>query len=100
MPRTDIWFYGSMLSSMERAMREADLDVLVYQVDGEEQRMRFLRELPARRKVDAVILTALPMRQSEVDRLDLLGSHVVVAGGRVATYPNVEVDDAEVGRPR
>ena len=97
-PRTDIWFYGSMLSSMERAMREADLDVLVYQVDGEEQRMRFLRDLPARRKVDAVILTALPMRQSEVDRLDLLGAHVVVAGGRVRDYPNVEVDDVEVGR--
>ena len=97
-PRTDIWFYGSMLSSMERAMREVDLDVLVYQVDGEEQRMRFLRDLPARRKVDAVILTALPMRQSEVDRLDLLGAHVVVAGGRVRDFPNVEVDDVEVGR--
>ena len=97
-PRTDVWFYGSMLSSMERAMREVDLDVLVYQVDGEEQRIRFLRDLPARRKVDAVILTALPMRQSEVDRLDLLGAHVVVAGGRVRDYPYVEVDDLEVGR--
>jgi LacI family transcriptional regulator, repressor for deo operon, udp, cdd, tsx, nupC, and nupG len=97
-PRTDIWFYGSMLGSMERAMRAAELDVLVYQVDGEEQRMRFLRDLPARRKVDAVVLTALPMRQSEVDRLDMLGSHVVVAGGRVRDYPNVEVDDVEVGR--
>ncbi len=97
-PRTDVWFYGTMLSAMERALREADLDVLVYQVDGEEQRNRFLRDLPARRKVDAVILTALPMRQSEVDRLDLLGAHVVVAGGRVRDYPYVEVDDLEVGR--
>jgi LacI family transcriptional regulator, repressor for deo operon, udp, cdd, tsx, nupC, and nupG len=97
-PRTDIWFYGTMLASMERALREADLDVLIYQVDGEEQRIRFLRELPARRKVDAVILTALPMRQSEVDRLDLLGVHVVVAGGRVQDYPHVEVDELEVGR--
>ena len=58
---------------MDQVLREVDLDVLVYQVDGEEQRMKFLRELPARRKVDAVILTALPMRQSEVDRLELLG---------------------------
>lgn len=97
-PGTDIWFYGTMLSHMERTFREADLDVLIYQVDGEEQRMRFLRDLPARRKVDAVILTALPMRQSEVDRLDLLGVHVVVAGGRVRDYPHVEVDELEVGR--
>ena len=97
-PRTDIWFYGTMLSAMERAMREVDVDVLVYQVEGEEQRIRFLRDLPARRKVDAVVLTALPMRQGEVDRLDLLGAHVVVAGGRVRDYPYVGVDDVEVGR--
>jgi LacI family repressor for deo operon, udp, cdd, tsx, nupC, and nupG len=83
---------------MDQVLREVDLDVLVYQVDGEEQRIRFLRELPARRKVDAVILTALPMRQSEVDRLELLGVHVVVAGGRVRDYPYVEVDEHEVGR--
>jgi DNA-binding LacI/PurR family transcriptional regulator len=97
-PRSDIWFYGTMLQAMDQVLREVDLDLLVYQVDGEEQRMRFLRELPARRKVDAVILTALPMRQSEVDRLELLGVHVVIAGGRVRDYPYVQVDDHEVGR--
>jgi DNA-binding LacI/PurR family transcriptional regulator len=97
-PRLDIWFYSAMLASMEGVLRAADLDVLVYQIDGEEQRGRFLRELPARRKVDAAILTALPMRQREVDRLDLLGVHVVVAGGRVRDFAHVEVDDREAGR--
>lgn len=96
--RTDVWFYGAMLQAMDEVLREVDLDILVYLVDGEEQRIRFLRELPARRKVDALILTALPMRQSEVDRLDLLGVHVVIAGGRVRDYPYVEVDDLEAGR--
>ena len=74
-----------MLASMAPVLRDAELDMLVYQVDGEEQRTRFLRELPARRKADAVILTALPMAQAEVERLDLIGVHVVVAGGRCAT---------------
>ena len=97
-PRLDVWFYSSMLASMEPVLREADLDVLVYQIDGEQQRDRFMRELPARRKVDAAILTALPMRQSEVDRLDLMGVHIVVAGGRVRDFPHVEVDDLEVGQ--
>jgi LacI family repressor for deo operon, udp, cdd, tsx, nupC, and nupG len=97
-PRTDIWFYGTMLQHMDEVFREVDLDVLVYLVHGEEQRIRFLRELPARRKVDAVVLTALPLRQSEVDRLELLGVHVVIAGGRVRDYPHVEVDDLETGR--
>ncbi len=92
-PRLDIWFYAAMLASIEPELRSADLDMLVYQVDGEQQRSEFLRRLPARRKADAVILTALPMQQSEVDRLDLIGMHVAVAGGRVRDFAHVEGDD-------
>jgi LacI family repressor for deo operon, udp, cdd, tsx, nupC, and nupG len=98
MPQLDAWFYGAMLASMAPVLRQADMDMLLYQIEGEEQRGRFLRELPARRKVDAVILTALPMAQAEVERLDLMGVHVVVAGGRVRDFPHVEVDDLEAGR--
>jgi len=98
MPRLDAWFYSAMLASMAPVLRAARLDMLVYQVDGEEQRTQFLRELPARRKADAVILTALPMAQAEVERLDLMGVHVVVAGGEVRDYPRVHVDDLEAGR--
>lgn len=92
-PRLDVWFYASMLASIEPVLRRAGLDVLVYQVDGELQRSDFLRRLPARRNADAVILTALPMVQAEEDRLDLMGMHVAVAGGRVRDFPHVEVDD-------
>jgi len=96
-PRIDIWFYATMLAHIERVLRGADLDVLIYQVDGEEQRKRFFEELPARRKVDAVVLIALPLLEREERRLDLLGVQVVVAGGRLHDYPHVEVDDHAVG---
>ena len=95
-PRIDVWFYSAMLSSIESVLHQADLDVLVYQVDGEEQRRRFFQHLPSRRKVDAVILIALPVLQDEERRLDLLGVQVVVAGGRLRDYPHVEVDDHHV----
>jgi DNA-binding LacI/PurR family transcriptional regulator len=98
MPHLDAWFYSAMLASMAPVLRAADLDMLVYQVEGEEQRTGFLRELPARRKADAVIITALPMAQAEVERLDLMGVHVVVAGGSIRDYPHVQVDDLEAGR--
>jgi len=98
LPQLDAWFYGAMLASMAPVLRDAELDMLVYEVDGEEQRTRFLRELPARRKADAVILTALPMSQTEVERLDLIGVRVVVVGGEVREFPRVQVDDLEVGR--
>jgi len=97
-PRLDAWFYSVMIASMAPLLRAAELDMLVFQVEGEEERSRFMRELPARRKADAVILTALPMAQDEVDRLDLMGVHVVVAGGSVRDFPHVRVDDLEAGR--
>ena len=97
-PRLDAWFYSVMIASMAPLLRDAELDMLVFQVEGEEQRSRFMRELPARRKADAVILTALPMAQDEVDRLDLMGVHVVVAGGSVRDFPHVRVDDLRAGR--
>jgi DNA-binding LacI/PurR family transcriptional regulator len=97
-PRIDVWFYGTVLATIEREVREAGFDVLVYQVDGEDQRRRFFTDLPARRKVDALVLIALPLLAAEVDRLQLLGVHVVVAGGRILDFPRVEVDDAEITR--
>lgn len=95
-PRIGIWFYAEMLSSIEATLRTAELDVLIYQVQDEQERARFFQELPARRKVDAVILIALPLLQEELDRLDLLGVDVVVAGGRVHDFPHVEIDDHAV----
>ncbi len=91
--RFDSWFYATMLTSIEETLRQAELDVLVYQVDDERQRTRFFRDLPARRKVDAVILIALPARGDEAQRLGLMGVDVVIAGGQLGDYPRVTVDD-------
>jgi DNA-binding LacI/PurR family transcriptional regulator len=96
-PRVDLWFYAAMLANIDRVLTEAGLDVLLYQVDGEAQRTRFFRELPARRKVDALVLLALPVLHAEAERLDLMGVHVVVAGGKIGHHPHVQVDDHEVG---
>ena len=77
-PRLHVWFYAAMVSSLEHELRSADLDVLIYQVDGEVERNRFFAELPARRKVDAVVLVALPVLKDEAERLDIMGAR----GGR------------------
>ncbi len=95
-PKIDVWYYSAMLASIEQVLREANLDVLVYQVDGQDQRSRFFQQLPARRKVDAVALIALPLVAEEEDRLDLMGVHVVVAGGQFRDYPHVQTDDHRV----
>ncbi|GAA5144306.1 LacI family DNA-binding transcriptional regulator [Nocardioides marinquilinus] len=97
-PRLDAWFQSTVLAAVEGTVRDAGVDVLVYQVDGETQRRRFFRDLPSRRKVDVVVLVALPLLAEEESRLDLLGVEVIVAGGRLRDYPHVEVDDHALAR--
>ncbi len=96
-PRADVWFYSAMLASIDACLTQAGFDVLLYQVDGVDQRTRFFRDLPARRKVDAVVLIALPVLADEAARLDLMGVHVVVVGGRLGDHPHVAVDDRRAG---
>lgn len=97
-PKLDSWFSSTMMASIEATVRGGDRDVLVYQVDGRDQRSRFFRELPTRRKVDAVVLVSLPLEAEEEERLDLIGVHMVIAGARLRDYPFVEVDDVAIAR--
>jgi LacI family repressor for deo operon, udp, cdd, tsx, nupC, and nupG len=97
LPRLDSWFSSTMLATIETSLRESDLDVLVYQVGTQEQRAHFFRDLPTRRKVDAVVLITLPIGHEEEERLDLMGVEVVVAGSRLRDFPSVSVDDVAIG---
>ncbi len=96
-PRVDTWFYSTMVSSMQRTLSNAGQDMLLYQVEGEAQRRYFFEHLPSRRKADAVVLIALPLLAAEIERLDLLGADVVIAGGQLQSLPHVHVDDRAVG---
>lgn len=97
LPRLDSWFSSTMLATIETTLREADLDVLVYQLSSQESRTHFFRDLPTRRKVDAVVLITLPIGPDEEERLDLMGVEVVVAGSRLRDFPSVNVDDVAIG---
>lgn len=95
-PSINLWFHATMLAGIEGVLRDADMDVLIYHVEGVEDRRRFFDRLPARRKVDAVIVIALPVPEAEARRLDLMGVQVVVAGGTLLDYPHVRINDREV----
>lgn len=94
----DLWFYSSMLSGLASTLRAADLDVMVYQVQGAEERARFFTEQPARRNADALVVMAVPVSDEQAAGLERFGMPVVVAGGRVRDFPHVRIDDEEVGR--
>jgi LacI family repressor for deo operon, udp, cdd, tsx, nupC, and nupG len=97
-PHIGNWFCATMLAGLEPVLRRAELDVLIYHLRGAADRDRFFERLPVRRKVDALVLIALPLDEAQQERLDLLGTPVVVAGGRVDGRPHVAIDDVAVGR--
>jgi DNA-binding LacI/PurR family transcriptional regulator len=95
-PSINIWYFATMLAGIESVLRRADLDVLVYHVENAADRAHFFDRLPARRKVDAVVVIAMPVPEPEAERLDLMGVQVIVAGGQIRDYPHVRIDDIEV----
>jgi DNA-binding LacI/PurR family transcriptional regulator len=96
-PNIGTWFYATMLNGIESLLRSRDLDLLLFHVDGSTDRQQFFDRLPTRRKVDAVIVVALPVTEEQVQRLGMTGVHVVVAGGRLGSFPHVKIDDVGAG---
>lgn len=48
--------------------------------------------------MDAVVVVAFTVEESEQERLKLMGVHIVSAGGRSAVYPYVGTDDRAAGK--
>ena len=97
-PHISRWFFAAMLEAVESVLREADLDLLLYHVGDAADRQAFFERLPARRKVDAVVVLAFPVSEAEQQRLELMGVSIVAAGGQSADYPYVCIDDEAAGR--
>lgn len=97
-PHLDRWFFGAMVGGLEAVLRNAEVDVLLYHVGDLRDRTRFFDTLPARRKVDAVVVVAFPVGELERQRLNLMGVRIVAAGGQSADYPYVSMNDEDAGR--
>ncbi len=96
-PHLSRWFFGEMLNGIEAVLRAADLDLMLYHVSEGVRHDSFFRTLPARRKVDAVLVVGLPVTETEQERLSLMGVEIFAAGGQTAPYPFVSIDDAQAG---
>jgi DNA-binding LacI/PurR family transcriptional regulator len=96
-PHMSRWFFGTMVEALESVFRRAHIDVLLYHVGDRRDRQEFFQRLPARRKVDALVVVGFPVEEAERQRLELLDVQVVAAGGQHAVYPHVSIDDYQAG---
>lgn len=87
------WFHATALTSIAKALREADLDLLLYVISDVAERAAFFERLPARRNADALITVSFTLNQDEHERLDDLGMPVVLASQHSPDRASVYVDD-------
>jgi LacI family repressor for deo operon, udp, cdd, tsx, nupC, and nupG len=92
-PHIDRWFFGTLVAGAEAALDDAGYDVLLFHVGDAEDRRDFFHRLPARRKIDGLIVVGFPVLGAERERLELLGVSIVSAGGQQEAYPSTCIDD-------
>jgi len=95
-PHASRWYFGQIVAGAEAVLREAGLDLLLYNLCDVPARERFFERLPLRRRVDAVLTVALPLTSGETAAIAELGVPVVVAGLRAEGTRCVRIDDAAV----
>ena len=98
LPHLSRWFFGAVLEGLESTLRSAGLDVMLYRLGDVADRVEFFEKLPARRKVDAVVVVALSVDEEKRRRLERIGVAIVSAGGHIASYPSVGIDDHAAAR--
>ncbi|GAA0549695.1 LacI family DNA-binding transcriptional regulator [Saccharopolyspora erythraea] len=92
------WFFGVALAGIGTRLRQADLDMLVYQVGDMRGVEEYLGELPLRRNVDAVIALSLDLDEREIAVLDEVGVPVVFVSQRIPERASVFIDNAAAAR--
>lgn len=96
-PHIDRWFFGTLVAGAEAILGDAGLDVLLFHVGGAEDRRDFFHRLPARRKIDGLVVVGFPVLAAERERLEVLGVSIVSAGGQQEAYPYACIDDYQAG---
>ncbi len=90
------WFFSEVVRGAEVQLREAEYDLLLYNVGDPVSRSHLFQTMPLRRRVDAVLAVATSFSPSERAALDRLGVPVVVVGEQVSQgRAGVGIDDRE-----
>ncbi len=97
-PHVTRWFFAQVVAGVERVLREAGYDVLLYTIGDRMGRERFLEAMPLRGRVDAIVVLTLPMDDTQAKKLHDLGVPVVCIGTHSSRFSSVCIDDAAAVR--
>ncbi|HTF12931.1 MAG TPA: substrate-binding domain-containing protein, partial [Asanoa sp.] len=100
-PRITPWFFSTVVEAAEERLHQAGYDLLLFNLGGSEHaRQRLLYTSTLHKRVDALMLVATPLAESDfaaVTGLALPGV-TVSAGTPVPGWPSVRIDDIATAR--
>jgi LacI family repressor for deo operon, udp, cdd, tsx, nupC, and nupG len=92
------WFFAEVLGGVESVLHEAGFDLLLYNLGDQQGRQQFFKQLPVRKRVDAIVIASLVLSDDEADALGELGVPVGMVGVDRPGVHSTRIDDQEGAR--
>lgn len=94
-PYLSRWYFSQALAGVEQALREAGMDLLLYNFAQVDARQRVFQQKKLVGKVDGLIVISLPPTDREFDQILGLGIPVSLLGIPDARCSTVSIDDVK-----
>jgi DNA-binding LacI/PurR family transcriptional regulator len=97
-PYISRWYFAQVISGAEQALREAGLDLLLYNFSQMKGRERLFQHQLLKGRVDALIVISLPPTEEEFESMLSLGIPVALVGMHHKDCASVAIDDVAAAR--
>jgi DNA-binding LacI/PurR family transcriptional regulator len=94
LPYAGRWFFAEVVRGIEAALRENGYDLVLHVLADDGRRQEFLASLPVRRRVDGLVVVALPLAPEDVDLLRDLGLPMACVSEPTAGVHGERIDNA------
>jgi LacI family repressor for deo operon, udp, cdd, tsx, nupC, and nupG len=98
LPYAGRWFFAEAVRGIAEALREEGYDLVLHVLADARRRRDFFSSLPVRRRVDAVILVALPLDVRESDLLRSLGVPMAAVAEPMSGVHGDRIDNVAAAR--
>ena len=92
-PYISRWYFSQVISGAEQALREAGLDLLLYNFSQMKGRERLFQHQLLKGRVDALIVISLPPTEEEFDSMLSLGIPIALVGMDHEKCASIKIDD-------
>lgn len=98
LPYAGRWFFAEVVRGIEEALRGHGYDLVLHVLADQGRRRDFFASLPVRRRVDAILVVALPLEPREIEILRTLQVPIACVAEPVAGVHGERIDDVEAAR--